>query len=131
YFDSCANVPSTVRLVTKRNAYLYQANSGLFAGANSDDINRLFVYNAATQTLQAQGNGQCLGVYMSGNSPVLQLRACDSSANLKWSIDAATRKVKTLNNICLDVDPTNASRAAQVWTCFANNDNQVIDVVPY
>ncbi|OQR89789.1 hypothetical protein ACHHYP_06047 [Achlya hypogyna] len=136
YFDNCANVQNQnyVQLVTKRNAYVFEYYNNLYVGAAADDRNHLFVYNAATKTLQAQSNGQCLDAYQSGNSYQLHTYACDgSNGNQKWIIDSANRKVKHAvhPNLCLDVDPTSPTRSAQVWTCYPNSDNQVISVVPY
>ncbi|EQC29167.1 hypothetical protein SDRG_13040 [Saprolegnia diclina VS20] len=86
------------------------------------------------KTLQVAGNGECLDAFRDGDKFGLHTYACDATnGNQKWIIDAADHKIKhaTHNNLCLDVDPTNPTHAAQVWECHNWNTNQWIDAVAY
>ncbi|KDO22697.1 hypothetical protein SPRG_22269 [Saprolegnia parasitica CBS 223.65] len=125
---------SYVKLITKTNKVISEFYSGVYADWVSDSVNELFVYDSAAKTLQAASNGQCLDAYRDGDKFGLHTYACDATnGNQKWIIDAANHKIKhaTHNNLCLDVDPTNPSNAAQVWECHNANTNQWIDAVKY
>ncbi|KDO23683.1 hypothetical protein SPRG_11131 [Saprolegnia parasitica CBS 223.65] len=136
YFDACDNVKekSYVKLITKTNKVISEFYSGVYADWVSDSVNELFVYDSNAKTLQAASNGQCLDAFRDGDKFGLHTYACDATnGNQKWIIDAANHKIKhaTHNNLCLDVDPTNPSHAAQVWECHNANTNQWIDAVKY
>ncbi|EQC26582.1 hypothetical protein SDRG_15612, partial [Saprolegnia diclina VS20] len=51
--------------------------------------------------------------------------------NQKWIVGNGQIKHATHPNLCLDVDPTDANSAAQVWTCYANAINQRFSVVAF
>ncbi|KDO19048.1 hypothetical protein SPRG_21483 [Saprolegnia parasitica CBS 223.65] len=136
YFDQCDNVKekSYVKLITKNNKVISEFYSGVYADWVSDSVNELFTYDAAAKTLQVTSNGECLDAFRDGDKFGLHTYACDATnVNQKWIIDAAGHKIKhaTHSNLCLDVDPTNSTHAAQVWECHNANSNQWIDAVAY
>ncbi|OQR82581.1 serine protease family S08A [Achlya hypogyna] len=137
WFTKCQDAPaakSYIKLVTKDKKTFSEYYSGLYANWASDSANELFTYDSNAKTLQVASNGQCLDAFRDGDKFGLHTYTCDASnGNQKWIIDAAGHKIKhaTHNNLCLDVDPTNPTHAAQVWECHNWNTNQWIDVVQF
>ncbi|EQC25284.1 hypothetical protein SDRG_16838 [Saprolegnia diclina VS20] len=121
-----------VQIRTKRGKYLSEWNTGLFADVWRGNLNELFEVDAVTQSIKSVKNQQCLDAYRDHRHGRYRLHtyACDANnANQKWIVGNGQIKHATHDNLCLDVDPTNESHEAQVWTCFEPNDNQQFDVV--
>ncbi|KDO19046.1 hypothetical protein SPRG_15000 [Saprolegnia parasitica CBS 223.65] len=137
WFTKCEEAPaarSYVKLITKNKKAISEFYSGVYANWASDTTNELFTYDTRIKTLQAASNGECLDAFRDGDKFGLHTYACDATnANQKWIIDAAGHKIKhaTHNNVCLDVDPTNPTHAAQVWECHDANTNQWIDAIAF
>ncbi|KDO17526.1 hypothetical protein SPRG_21856 [Saprolegnia parasitica CBS 223.65] len=98
------------------------------------DATQIWKFDTVAKRIVHPHNGECLDAFRDGDKFGLHTYACDATnANQKWLIDAAGHKIKhaTHNNLCLDVDPTNPTHAAQVWECHDWNTNQWIDAVAY
>ncbi len=99
-----------------------------------DNFNELFEFDGR-HFKSVSASNQCLHAYDSGNRKYkLHTFEClVDNKNQQWVVDAADHRIKHAvhPNLCLDVDPTNANKAVQVWECHNWNTNQWIDVVKY
>nr|AIG55924.1 secreted protein [Achlya hypogyna] len=93
--------------------------SAIYTDVGRDSINEQFVYDASTQTLVAQSNGECLDGYLGENNAFqVHTYPCDASnGNQKWNFNIATNRIEhvTHKDLCMVSGP--AGSKARVEPC--------------
>nr|AIG56216.1 secreted protein [Achlya hypogyna] len=121
---------STTLIRTKQGKYLSEWNTGLYADVWRGNLNELF--EIAEGHIKSVKNGECLDAYKDryGRAHLHTYPCSAKNKNQRWIVADGKVRHGAHANLCLDVDPTDEDKKAQVWECFDANDNQLFDVVP-
>ncbi|EQC36147.1 hypothetical protein SDRG_06263 [Saprolegnia diclina VS20] len=118
----------TLQLYTSRGLAISEWNGMLYANTPRHNLNERFEYDATTYLLKSLSGNACLDAYPDVSKAAgyaLHTWSCDASnGNQKWKIDAQNHRLvhATHPNLCVDVDPNDASHGVQVWQCHALNN---------